>query len=382
MPLHPRDAEFGLPQWVFGMSTYGFAGGAGILCAYCEKGVWSLGLLDGNGRLDPIETPFTHVESVAVQGQRAVFRAASPSELPALVQMDLPSGEIETIRRSAAVPEGTARYFSRPRSVSFPTADGSTVHAFHYPPANPDHEALEGERPPLIVRLHGGPTAAASNALSLTTQFWTSRGFAVVDLNYGGSTGFGREYRERLVGQWGVVDVDDAVAAARHFSESKQADPRRLIAKGGSAGGFTVLCCLAFRDEFAAGTSYYGISDLNALARETHKFESRYHETLVGPWPASEELFSERSPLGAAHRISSPIVFFQGSEDRVVPKEQTETIVEALRQRGVPVAFHLFDGEAHGFRVSENIRRALEAELAFYRKMLLNMKNTDLGLNE
>lgn len=373
VPLHAREAEFGQPQWVFRMSTYGFAHDGRILAAYCEHGSWSLGLLDGSGELDPVHAPYSQIDSVTVRGTEAVFRAASETQAPALARLDLGSRRIETLRESAEIPEQVRSYFSAPSSEYFRSEDGTAVHAFLYKPYNPDFEAPPEEKPPLIVRVHGGPTAAASDALSLTVQFWTSRGFAVADLNYGGSTGFGRAYRERLNGQWGVVDVADTVAAARHFVAQGQADESRLIVKGGSAGGYTALCCLAFRDVFAAGASYYGISELAGLAEETHKFESRYHDTLIGEWPAQEALFRERSPLGRAGHVKAPAIFFQGSEDPVVPKAQTEAMVAALRLGGVPVAYYLFEGESHGFKEAVHIRQALEAELGFYATMLLRM---------
>ncbi len=371
VPLHRRDAEFGLPQWLFGMSTYGFTDDGGVLCAYCERGNWHLGRLCREGRFKKVETPYSQIDGVAVQGKQAVFRAASPSALSALVLLDLASNETKVLKRSAKLPDGLRSYVSSARQASFPSTDGQTVHGFHYAPRNPDFVPPEDEKPPMIIRLHGGPTAAASSALSLSAQFWTSRGFSVFDLNYGGSTGYGRAYRERLNGRWGVVDVEDTVAAARHFASLGMVDPDRVIVKGGSAGGYTVLCCLAFRDEFAAGAAYYGISDLKGIAVDTHKFESRYHETLVGPWPAEEALYAERSPLGAADRLSAPVIFFQGSADPVVPKEQTEVMVDALRKRNVPVAYYLFEGEAHGFRDGANVKRALEAELCFYGMLLL-----------
>ncbi|MCY4187118.1 MAG: prolyl oligopeptidase family serine peptidase [Bryobacterales bacterium] len=372
-PLHARTAEFGLPQWVFRMSTYGFASDGRILAAYCEGGRWSLGLLDGSGGMAPVPTPYSQVDAVAVRGSAAVVRAAAPAEPPALVRIDLGTLGMETLRDSAEIPESVRSYFSIPSSQYFRAADGARAHAFLYQPRNPDFEAPAGEKPPLILRVHGGPTSAASDALSLAVQFWTSRGFAVADLNYGGSTGFGRAYRERLNGQWGVVDVEDAVAAARHFVAQGQADGRRLIVKGGSAGGYTALCCLAGKDIFAAGASYYGISDLAGLATETHKFESRYHDTLIGEWPAQEALFRERSPLARADQVKAPVIFFQGSQDTVVPKAQTEAMVSALRRSGVPAAYYLFEGESHGFTDATHIRQALEAELAFYAATVLRM---------
>ena len=369
-PIYEHEAEFGLPQWVFGMSTYGFTDDGRLLSSFCEEGTWKLGLLGSQGEFEPVELPYTQIEAIAVRGNRAVMRAASPTKAPALLLLNIPSRQLMTLARSTSDSGHLRDWFSVPQSVSIPSGDGESVHAFYYPCASREYAGPDGEKPPLIIRVHGGPTAAASNALSLTTQYWTSRGFTVLDLNYRGSTGFGRAYRERLSGKWGIVDVDDTVAAARHFVNLGLADRNRIIVKGGSAGGYTALCCLAFRDDFAAGASYYGIGDLKGLARDTHKFESRYLETLVGPWPSAKHLYEERSPLGAADQLSVPTVFFQGAEDKVVPKAQTEAMVEALQARGVPVAYHLFEGEAHGFRDGDNIKAALEAELEFYRSML------------
>ena len=370
-PLHQRSAEFGLPQWVFGMSTYGIAEDGTVVCTYCEDGLWSLATVSPRGKMETIDTPYTHIDGVAVEGSVAVFRGSSPVEPSGLVRMDLATGDRCVLRQSALVSDELKGCLSSPRAVSIPTAGGQSVHGFHYPPYNPGFEAPAGEKPPMVIRLHGGPTAAASNALSLSTQFWTSRGFAVLDLNYAGSTGFGRAYRERLDGNWGLADVEDSVAAARYCAEAGLADPDRIAVRGGSAGGYTALCCLSFRDQFAAGASYYGISELKGLARDTHKFESRYHERLIGPWPDAIATYEERSPLGRADSVSAPVIFFQGSDDPVVPKEQTEVMVEALRARGVPVAYFLFERESHGFSRSASIQRALDGELAFYCMVLL-----------
>ena len=240
------------------------------------------------------------------------------------------------------------------------------AHAFYYPPHNRDHGAPAGELPPLIVRSHGGPTGATSDAFSLAIQYWTSRGFAVVDVNYGGSTGYGRAYRRRLEGRWGIVDVEDCVNAARFLAESGRADPDRLIIRGGSAGGYTTLAALAFRDTFRAGASLYGIGDLMALAQDTHKFESRYLDRLIGPLPQAESVYRERSPVYHLDEFDCPIIFFQGLDDKVVPPNQAEAMVAALDAKGLPVAYLAFDGEGHGFRKAETIVRAIEAELSFY----------------
>ncbi|MET0383754.1 MAG: prolyl oligopeptidase family serine peptidase, partial [Burkholderiaceae bacterium] len=248
----------------------------------------------------------------------------------------------------------------------FPTEHGLTAHAFFYPPANPRFHGPAGERPPLIVVSHGGPTSAASSTLKLAIQFWTSRGFAVLDVNYGGSTGFGRAYRRLLSGQWGIVDVQDCVAGARFLARQGLADVDRLAIRGGSAGGFTTLSALAFHDVFKAGASYYGVADLRALDADTHKFESRYTTDLIAPGPEREALYAERSPIHHAHRMSCPMIFFQGLDDKVVPPAQSEAMVAALRARGLRVAYLSFEGEGHGFRKKESLRRALEAELSFY----------------
>lgn len=370
--VHEMEAEFGLPQWVFGMRTYGFIGGGRLICAYARSGQWSLARIDpAAGGFEPIETPYTDIEGLQALGGAAVFRGASPSEPAAIVKLDAASGETERLRSAAALPDGLRPYLSIPRSISFPTDGGREAHAFHYPPRNPDFEAPPDEKPPLIVMSHGGPTAAASSALSLSKQYFTSRGFAIVDVNYSGSAGYGREYRERLNGNWGAADVADCANAARRLADQGLADRERLIVKGGSAGGYTTMACLAFRDVFAAGASSYGVSDLEALARDTHKFESRYLDSLVGPYPEARQTYVERSPIHAVDRLSAPIIFFQGGEDRVVPPDQTETMVDALRAKGIPAAYLLFEDEQHGFRNGENVKRVLDAELYFYAAMLL-----------
>jgi dipeptidyl aminopeptidase/acylaminoacyl peptidase len=255
---------------------------------------------------------------------------------------------------------------SEAEAIEFPTSGGLTAHGFFYAPHNPDFVAPRGELPPLLVFSHGGPTSSAATSLNPSIQFWTSRGFAVVDVDYGGSTGYGRAYRNRLRGQWGVVDTQDCIHAARYLAERGLVDGRRLAIRGGSAGGYTTLCALTFHDVFAAGASYYGVADAEALARDTHKFESRYLDLLIGPYPAARELYRERSPIHHVDRLSCPLLVLQGLEDAVVPPAQAELMVEALAKRGLPHAYLPFPGEQHGFRQAPNIRRALEAELLFY----------------
>ncbi len=269
------------------------------------------------------------------------------------------------LRRSASLQPEFERYFTVPEHIAFPTEAGKTAHAFYYPPANPDYVAPAGTKPPLLVKCHGGPTAFSPGVLDLRVQYWTSRGIAVLDVNYGGSTGYGRAYRDRLHRQWGIVDVDDCVNAARHVARGGRADADRMVITGGSAGGYTTLMALT-RNAFAGGASHYGVSDVAALARDTHKFESRYLDWLIAPLAGNEQLYRERSPLHHADSLDRPVIFFQGDEDEVVPPSQTEVIVEALRRKGVSVAYILFSGEQHGFRKGANIMRALDAELYFY----------------
>ena len=365
----PRAAEFGLPQWVFGTSTYGFASEEGLVCAFCEDGFWRLGVIDtASGNFSEIETPYTEIGFVAASEQRVYFAGASPELAPAIVRLNLADRSFETLKLSggeAIDPE----YCSTPQAMRFPTGVGETAHAFFYPPRNRDFEAPEDERPPLLVLTHGGPTAAASSAFNLRLQFWTSRGFAVLDVNYRGSTGYGRAYRERLNGAWGVADVEDCVYGATYLVARGLVDRKRLAIRGGSAGGYTTLCALAFHDLFRAGAVYYGVSDLEALARETHKFEARYLDRLVAPYPQAQELYRQRSPIHRIEGFSAPVIFFQGLDDKVVPPDQTERMVAALREKGIPVAYVPFADEAHGFRRAENIQRALEAELYFYARI-------------
>jgi len=286
-----------------------------------------------------------------------------------VVLLDLGTGGMEILRRASDL-ELDDGYLSVAQPVAFPTEGGLTAYGFFYPPQNRDFAgASTGERPPLVVKSHGGPTSATTSTLDLGTQYWTSRGFAVLDVNYGGSTGYGRAYRERLRGQWGVVDVDDCVNGARWLADQGLVDGGRLAIKGGSAGGYTTLCALTFRDTFHAGASHYGVSDLEALAKETHTFEARYLDSLVGPYPERRDLYVERSPVHHAQQLSCPVIFFQGLDDPVVPPNQAEMMVEALESKQVPVAYVAFEGEQHGFRRAENIKRAVEAELYFYSRV-------------
>jgi dipeptidyl aminopeptidase/acylaminoacyl peptidase len=368
-PVCSRPAEFGLPQWVFRMSTYAFASAAQIVCAYIEQGTAHLATIDtATGALQPLDTPYTYIAEVRAAPGRAVVAAASPHETAAIVEIDLTTGRRTVLRRSIDF-EIDPAYISVPRAVEFPTEDGLTAHAFYYPPTNPDFTGPPQERPPLLVKSHGGPTAATSAALNLAYQYWTSRGVAILDVNYGGSTGYGRAYRERLNGRWGIVDVDDCVNGARYLVERGDVDARRLWIDGGSAGGYTTLCALTFRDRFTAGASLFGVSDLEALATDTHKFESRYLDRLVGPYPERADLYRARSPIHFTERLSCPLILLQGLEDAIVPPSQAERMFAAVRAKGLPVAYLAFPGEQHGFRRAENIQRALEAELYFYARV-------------
>jgi dipeptidyl aminopeptidase/acylaminoacyl peptidase len=368
-PLCELDAEFGMPQWAFGMSTYGFESATRVICAYTEDGIWRLARLDTRTQsLVPIDTPYTAIASVQVSAGQAVFTGGSPTEPNSVVRLDLSSGKTEALRRAIDV-RIDPDYISRPEPITFSTEGGQSAHAFYYLPRNPHFAAPAGEKPPLIVLSHGGPTSAATSVLNLTYQYWTSRGFALVDVNYGGSTGYGRAYRERLYRQWGVVDVDDCVNAARYLVERGLASPDRLIIAGGSAGGYTTLCALTFRDLFKAGASYFGLSDLEGDLLDTHKFESRYSVPLVGRYPEEREVYYQRSPIHFAERISSPMIFFQGLDDKVVLPGQSEKIVEVLRAKRLPVAYIAFAGEGHGFRRAANIKRTLDAELYFYSRV-------------
>ncbi|HSS22388.1 MAG TPA: S9 family peptidase [Pyrinomonadaceae bacterium] len=368
--LCQMEAEFGLPQWGFGMSTYAFASADQIVCAYIEKGISQLGLIDTPSRkFERIDSSFSDIRSLSASQRGIVMRAASPTEVASIVEFDLDQRTFAILKSSASVSVDSS-YFSIARAVEFPTEGGLTAHGFFYPPTNPDFVAPDGERPPLLVKSHGGPTAAATTALTLGIQFWTSRGIAVLDVNYGGSTGYGRAYRERLNDTWGIVDVDDCANGARYLVQQGEVDEKRLLITGGSAGGYTTLCALTFRDVFSAGASHFGVSDAEALAKETHKFESRYLDRLMGPYPEKRAVYISRSPINFTDRLSCPVIFFQGLEDKVVPPNQAETMVAALKEKGIPVAYLPFAGEQHGFRQAKNIKRSLDGELYFYSRVL------------
>jgi dipeptidyl aminopeptidase/acylaminoacyl peptidase len=368
-PLREKEAEFGAPQWVFRMSTYAFQSERHIVCAYCEQGTWHLAILDATtSELKPIEIPYTEIASLRVAAGRAVFCGGSPTDPLCIVSLDFTTREPSILRQSSTI-EIDRAYLSIPCAIEFPTESELTAHGFFYAPASRDYEAAVSERPPLIVISHGGPTSASTTTLKLNIQYWTSRGLGVLDVNYGGSTGYGSAYRRRLNGQWGVVDVDDCVNGARYLVERGEADGDRLIIRGGSAGGYTTLAALTFRDVFEAGASYYGISDIELLEQDCHKFESRYNDSLIGPYPERKDLYRARSPIHFTDRLSCPIILFQGLDDKVVPPNQAEMMFEAARKKGLPVAYVAFEGEQHGFRKAENIKRSLDGELYFYSRV-------------
>jgi dipeptidyl aminopeptidase/acylaminoacyl peptidase len=368
--LAPMQAEFGKPQWMLEATTYAFLSEGRIASIYTLRGIDYLGIVSpGEGLTHTFDLPFNAIEHITCAAGNRVALIAGGAELgEALVLLDTNSGEFERIPRGNDAPVDPG-YISPAQPIEFPTTGDLTAHAFYYAPKNRDYVAPLDELPPLVVFSHGGPTSATSPALNMSIQFWTSRGFAVVDVNYGGSTGYGRAYRERLREQWGVVDVDDCVNAARYLVAQNLADPDRLAIRGGSAGGYTTLAALTFSDLFTAGASYFGISDLETMTQDTHKFESRYLDSMVGPWPETAERYRARSPIHHTDRLTAPMILLQGLEDKVVPPNQAEAMVEALREKGLPYAYIAYEGEQHGFRRFENIKRSFDAELYFYARI-------------
>ena len=368
-PVCPIEAEFARPMWVFGQSLYGFTAPEEITAAIIEKGVGRLVRIrlraGADAEVSPLPSPCSDITELRAGPGFVVVQAASASTAEQIIRIDLVTGAHQVLASSLADPPPPDA-ISAPQPMSYVSAGGRTAHAFFHPPCNPGFAAPAGELPPLIVTSHGGPTSMSGGGLRLSLQYWTSRGFAVLDVNYGGSSGFGRPYRQLLDGQWGVVDVEDCVAGAQFVAAQGWVDARRMAIRGSSASGFTTLCALAFHDVFAAGASHYGVSDLAALDADTHKFESRYTASLVAPPATREAVYAARSPLRHAARIRAPMIFFQGLEDRVVPPSQSLVMVEALRAQGVPVAHHTFEGEGHGFRQQATIAACLDAELAFY----------------
>ena len=368
-PVYPIEAEFAEPQWSFRMANYDFIDTHTLLATYRQNGLAKICRIDTETKTaKTLPLPFTDYESLSCNGEKACFLAASPTEFPAIIEYDLAQDDYQPLRsanRACIDPS----YISVAESLTVALDEKNAAQAFFYPPCNRDYTGPADEKPPLIVMSHGGPTAESRHNLKPAVQFFTSRGLAVMDVNYGGSSGYGRAWRQRLNGQWGVVDVNDCRNAALHAAAEGRVDPERLAIRGGSAGGFTTLACLAFTDVFKAGASHYGVSDLEALALTTHKFESRYLDALIGPYPAEKEKFRARSPLHAADQLACPVIFFQGKEDRIVPPDQAEMMVEALKKKQIPVACLIYEGEQHGFRQAKNIKRTLEAEYCFYARI-------------
>lgn len=363
------EAEFGAPSWVFGISHYDFIDETTLIATYSQNGIQYLAKIDVQSTtLSPIETGYTQFSSIHSNGSHIAFIAASPTQFPRVIRMnkEATNGEIIRVSSELTVDE---KYLSLPEAIEFPTEENKTSHAIYYRPANPDYTVPVDEKPPLLVHVHGGPTGAASSILNLSTQYWTSRGFAVIDVNYGGSTGYGREYRDRLKGNWGIVDVQDCANAVRYLVEKGEVDPNRVAISGGSAGGYTTLASLVFTDVYHAGASHFGLSELEIFVQETHKFESRYMDGLLGPYPEAKQVYYERSPINFIDQLSCPVIFFQGLEDKVVPPNQAELMVDALKQKNLPVAYVAFEGEGHGFRMAQNIKRSLDGEFYFYSKV-------------
>ncbi len=370
----PMNAEFGGPHWGFGLHSYDFLNDSQIVCNYGIGNVDQLAVLDTEtGNLNNLDLPYSDLGGVSLNGQTLTTGAASPTTFPELITVDLETGKHAVFKQSTTLTLDSA-YYSVPETITFPTANEQIAHGFYYPPTNKDYTGTVEDKnsqdaPPLVVMMHGGPTGATHSVLNLRTQFWTSRGFAVLDLNYRGSTGYGRDYRDKLIRQWGIVDVEDAVYGAEYLVQQRKADEDKLAIRGGSAGGYTTLSALTFTNTFKAGASHFGVGDLEALAKDTHKFESRYLDSIIGSYPDEIEIYHARSPIHHVDQMASPCIFFQGLEDKVVPPNQAETMVEALTEKGVPVAYVPFEGEQHGFRIAENIKRCMDLELYFYARV-------------
>ena len=356
------EAEIGLPQWVFGQSRYAFVGDE-IWFVYREAGIDKLATLSSNGQFEQIKIDATEIESVT-NYQDGIVATVSSWKAESSV-MFINSEEVRPLSKTRDLDIGES-WFPVPETFTYQTSDSEKAHALFYSPTNPEYEIHENENPPLIVLAHGGPTGSARRQLQLSIAYWTSRGFGVADVDYRGATGYGRLYRNRLRNSWGLADVEDCVAVAKHLVAQKKVDKNRLAIKGGSAGGFTVLAALTFHDTFTAGASRYGIADLAILAKDTHKFESRYLDRLVGKWPEDEEIYKQRSPIHHIEQLSTPMVILQGSEDPIVPPNQAHLMAKKLKENDIPHALIEFSDEGHGFRKAPNITKAIESELAFF----------------
>jgi dipeptidyl aminopeptidase/acylaminoacyl peptidase len=371
--LFEKNSDFATPQWVFGLSNYCFTGERTLAATFFENGKWQLALiqldaLSKTKNTTLIPSDLTEMGYLTTNGSKIAMVAGSPTQQSAVVDLKLDDLSFEVVKASNPAPIAQ-RYTSIPKAIEFPSERNLIANAYFYPPYNEDYVAPEGELPPLLLTVHGGPTSASSNSLDLAIQYWTSRGFAVMDVNYAGSSNYGRQYRQRLTLNWGLVDLEDCQNAAKFAARQGWVDPKRMAITGGSAGGYTALCALTFSDVFAAGSSHYGVSNLETLLHDTHKFESRYLDRIVGPYPAYKQIYQNRSPINNVEKLSRPIIFFQGLDDKVVPPAQTETMVAAMRSRKIPFSYLSYEGEGHGFRKAENIRRTIDAEFLFYSKI-------------
>ena len=370
------DAEFAVPQWSFRESNYDFIDYNSIISIYRQQGLAYIAIINTDKKtFETLSLSYTEIESLVCKKNKAYFLGSSPTEFKSIIEYDIEKKIVNVIQKSNAICLDK-EYISVGESISFPVDENKHAHAVFYRPQNRYYTGLDDEKPPLVVMSHGGPTGESHNGLKMVVQFFSSRGFAVLDVNYGGSSGYGREYRRRLNGNWGIVDVNDCSKAALYVAEEGWVDKDRLAIRGGSAGGFTTLAALAYTDVFKAGASHYGVSDLEALTKETHKFESRYLDTLIGAYPETQEIYKERSPVNSVDRLSCPVIFFQGLEDKIVLPNQAELMVDALKLKGIPVVYVAYEGEQHGFRQAKNIKRTLESELYFY-ATIFNFKCAD-----
>ncbi|MDG2990079.1 S9 family peptidase [Candidatus Synechococcus calcipolaris G9] len=371
-PLYPQDVDCGVPPWVFGQSTYAPLSPDTLVLTYSDRGIWHLGVLHlADQRFTPIDLPHTDIQGLQASSEHSVvFLASSPSHPLGILEWDIRTQALRVLKTSTTL-DLDPGYISTPEPIAFPTGSHQTAYGFFYPPQNKDYQGPDSERPPLLVKSHGGPTAASGSGFDLRIQYWTSRGFAVLDVNYRGSTGYGRAYRQQLLGQWGIADVEDSVAGVNYLVAQGRVDGDRVAIRGSSAGGYTTLAALTFTNTFRAGASYYGIGDLEALAKDTHKFEARYLDRLIAPYPAGRDIYYQRSPIHFCEQLSCPVIFFQGLQDKVVPPNQAEQMVTALKAKGIPVTYLTFADERHGFRQGATIIKTLEAELEFYQTFLL-----------
>jgi dipeptidyl aminopeptidase/acylaminoacyl peptidase len=368
-PVLSKEAEFAMPLWQFGMSTYGFIDANTIGCLWTDQGLWHSGFIDiTSGQLSVVDSQYSNLAAACCHQGRLYMVAGASALANQIVgiESDGPNSKVTSVYAPSTLDLDSAD-IAQPESLFFPSGNNQQVHAFFYPPTNAQYQGANNELPPVIALCHGGPTGATDSGLNLKIQYWTNRGFAIVDINYRGSTGFGRSYRQGLVNAWGIADVEDTQHAISYLAEQQKIDPERCLIRGGSAGGYTVLSALTFTDTFKAGASLYGIGDLETLATDTHKFESRYMDSLIGPYPERRDIYLERSPIHHAEGLNCPVIFLQGLEDKVVPPNQAEMMVKLLQDKGIQVEYVSFPDEGHGFRKANNIIRAMESELAFYR---------------